>query len=90
MRRTDYIPYMMGERIPYLDAGPKAVYFGLSVKNDKKDMLRTVMEGVTYSLKDCLERIKELGVEAVEVRASGGGGRSRLWNRCRRMRLEQT
>jgi xylulokinase len=74
-----YLPYMMGERTPHLDADAKGVFFGLSAKHEKQDMIRAVMEGVVYSLMDCLEIIKGLGVDITEVRASGGGGKSRLW-----------
>jgi xylulokinase len=74
-----YLPYMMGERTPHLDPNARGVFFGLSAKHTKADMLRAVMEGVVYSLKDCLEIIKEMGVDISEVRASGGGGKSRLW-----------
>ena len=74
-----YLPYLMGERTPHLDSNAKGVFFGLSAKHEKPDMIRSVMEGVTYSLKDCLEIIKGMGVEINEVRASGGGGKSKLW-----------
>ena len=74
-----YLPYLMGERSPHLDAAAKGVFFGLSAKHEKPDMLRAVMEGVVYSLKDCLEIIKGMGVEVNEVRASGGGGKSPFW-----------
>ena len=74
-----YLPYLMGERTPHLDPYAKGVFFGLSAKHEKPDMIRSVMEGVVYSLKDCLEIIRNMGVEISEVRASGGGGRSRLW-----------
>lgn len=74
-----YLPYMMGERTPHLDPHAKGVFFGLSAKHEKQDMLRAVMEGVVYSLKDCLDIIKEMGVDVNEVRASGGGGKSELW-----------
>ena len=74
-----YLPYLMGERSPHLDAAAKGVFFGLSAKHEKQDMLRAVMEGVVYSLKDCLEIIKGMGVQINEVRASGGGGKSPLW-----------
>ncbi len=74
-----YLPYLMGERTPHLDADAKGVFFGLSAKHEKKEMIRSVMEGVVYSLKDCLEIIKEMGVDVSEVRASGGGGKSPLW-----------
>jgi len=74
-----YLPYLMGERTPHLDPNAKGVFFGLSAKHEKPDMIRAVMEGVVYSLKDCLEIIKEMGVNVSEVRASGGGGKSPLW-----------
>lgn len=74
-----YLPYLMGERTPHLDPNAKGVFFGLSAKHEKQDMVRSVMEGVVYSLKDCLEIIKEMGVNISEVRASGGGGKSPLW-----------
>lgn len=74
-----YLPYMMGERTPHLDPFARGVFFGLSAKHEKRDMIRSVMEGVVYSLKDCLEIIKGMGVDIREVRASGGGGKSRLW-----------
>ncbi|NLD46557.1 MAG: xylulokinase [Clostridiaceae bacterium] len=74
-----YLPYLMGERTPHLDPNAKGVFFGLSAKHEKPDMIRSVMEGVVYSLKDCLEIIREMGVDVSEVRASGGGGKSKLW-----------
>lgn len=74
-----YLPYLMGERTPHLDPFAKGVFFGISARHAKRDMLRAVMEGVGYSLKDCLEIIKGMGIEVKEVRASGGGGKSPLW-----------
>lgn len=74
-----YLPYLIGERTPHLDADAKGVFFGLSTVHKKRDMIRAVMEGVVYSLKDCLEIISGMGVSISEVRASGGGGKSRLW-----------
>lgn len=74
-----YLPYMMGERTPHLDPFAKGVFFGLSAKHDKRDMIRAVMEGVVYSLRDCLEIISGMGVNVSEIRASGGGGKSKLW-----------
>ncbi len=74
-----YLPYLMGERTPHLDPDAKGVFFGLSARHTRRDMLRAVMEGVSYSLKDCMEIIKGMGIEVNEVRASGGGGKSKLW-----------
>jgi xylulokinase len=74
-----YLPYLMGERTPHLDAVAKGVFFGLSAMHNKKDMIRAVMEGVVYSLRDCLEIIAGMGVNVSEIRASGGGGKSKIW-----------
>lgn len=74
-----YLPYLMGERTPHLNPDARGVFFGLSAIHNKNDMLRAVMEGVSYSLKDCMEIIKETGIQVNEVRASGGGGKSPLW-----------
>lgn len=74
-----YLPYLMGERTPHLDPDARGVFFGISAKHEKQDFVRAVMEGVVFSLKDCLQIIKEMGVEVSEVRASGGGGKSKLW-----------
>lgn len=74
-----YLPYLMGERTPHLDPDCRGVFFGLSAKHTKRDMLRSIMEGVAYSLCNCLDIIKEMGIGINEVRASGGGGKSSLW-----------
>ncbi len=74
-----YLPYLMGERTPHLDPNARGVFFGISARHEKPAFIRAIMEGVVYSLKDCLEIIKEMGVNITEVRASGGGGKSPLW-----------
>jgi xylulokinase len=74
-----YLPYLMGERTPHLDPYAKGVLFGMSAKHTRNDVIRAFMEGVAYSLKDCLEIIKDMDIKVNEVRASGGGGKSPLW-----------
>lgn len=74
-----YLPYLMGERTPHLDPDCRGVFFGISAKHTKREFLRAIMEGVAYSLRNCLDIIREMNVEIQEVRASGGGGKSRLW-----------
>jgi xylulokinase len=74
-----YLPYLMGERTPHLDPDARGVFFGLSARHTKADMLRAVMEGVGYSLKDCMNIITDMGIQVNEVRASGGGGKSKIW-----------
>lgn len=74
-----YLPYLMGERTPHLDPNCRGVFFGLSAMHQRRDMIRAVMEGVTYSLADCVSVIDEMGVEINGLYACGGGGKSALW-----------
>ncbi|MGN0622041.1 MAG: FGGY-family carbohydrate kinase, partial [Porcipelethomonas sp.] len=77
--RLLYLPYLMGERTPHLDPDARGVFFGLSAIHTKKDMLRAVMEGVVYSLRDCFEICREMGISINDMMACGGGGTSPLW-----------
>lgn len=74
-----YLPYLMGERTPHLDPDCRGVFFGLSAMHEKRDLMRAVMEGVTYSLNDCLNVLGEMGVKPESMLACGGGGRSAVW-----------
>lgn len=74
-----YLPYLMGERTPHLDANAKGAFFGLTGRHNRASMIRSILEGVAYSLRDGLEILKAIGVPLGEVRFSGGGGRSALW-----------
>ena len=78
-RRLIYLPYLMGERTPHLNPDCRGVFFGLSAIHTKADMLRAVMEGVSYSLLDCLDVLREMHVDVSEMMACGGGGKSRIW-----------
>lgn len=77
--RLLYLPYLMGERTPHLDPDCRGVFFGLSGMHTKYDLLRAVMEGVTYSQRDSVEILREMGVTTDEMLACGGGGSSALW-----------
>ena len=77
--RLLYLPYLMGERTPHLDANARGVFFGLSAMHKKRDMIRAVMEGVTYSLRDCLEVFRQMDIPVSAMTACGGGGTSHLW-----------
>jgi len=74
-----WMPYLMGERTPHLDASARGGWVGLTGKHTRADLIRAVLEGVSYSLKDCLEIIEELKITVRSVRVSGGGARSPLW-----------
>lgn len=74
-----YLPYLMGERTPHLDPDCRGVFFGLSAIHKKPDFLRAIMEGVSYSLKDCNDILVEMGVKVDEMMACGGGAKSPIW-----------
>ena len=74
-----YAPYLMGERTPHLDSDCRGMFFGLSAMHQRRDLLRAVMEGVAYSLNDCLGVLKQMGVAPETMLACGGGGKSPLW-----------
>ncbi len=74
-----FLPYLTGERCPYPDPHARGVFFGLNLTHDKRHVIRAVLEGVTFGLRDCFELIAGLGVEFTQVRASGGGSRSKFW-----------
>lgn len=77
--RLIYLPYLMGERTPHLDPDCRGAFVGLSGLHTRYDLLRAVMEGVTYSLKDCAAILDEMGVQPDVILACGGGGTSPLW-----------
>jgi xylulokinase len=74
-----WLPYLMGERTPHLDSTARGGWIGLTAKHTRADLLRSVLEGVSYSQKDCLDIIEAMGVSVESVRASGGGARSAFW-----------
>ncbi len=74
-----FLPYLSGDRSPHLDPDARGAFFGLSLRHTRGHLTRAVMEGVAFSLKDCLDLMKGLGVPAGEIRVTGGGARSELW-----------
>lgn len=74
-----YMPYLNGERTPHLDPNCRGAFVGLSTMHKKKDMIRAVMEGVSYSLRDCVEVMREMDISVTDMMACGGGGSSPLW-----------
>jgi xylulokinase len=74
-----WLPYLMGERTPHLDAAARGGWIGLTAKHTRADMIRAVLEGVAFSQKDCLDIIEVMGVPVHSVRLSGGGAKSEFW-----------
>jgi len=74
-----FLPYLMGERTPHLDARARGMWFGLTALHNRGHLIRSILEGVAFSLRDSLEIFRELGIPVEQVRASGGGSRSKVW-----------
>ncbi|HZU26758.1 MAG TPA: xylulokinase, partial [Bryobacteraceae bacterium] len=74
-----WLPYLMGERTPHLDATARGGWIGITAKHTRADLIRALLEGVSYSQKDCLDIIEGMGVPLSSVRASGGGAQSPFW-----------
>jgi xylulokinase len=76
-----FAPYLAGERTPHVDPDARGAFTGLSLRHDRGALARAVLEGVAFGLRDSLELLRDLGVEATFGRISGGGARSELWVR---------
>jgi xylulokinase len=74
-----FLPYLMGERTPHKDPNVKGIFFGLTIRHKKAHLVRSIMEGVAYGMRNSLEIMKELGVEIDQIRITSGGARSTLW-----------
>jgi xylulokinase len=74
-----YLPYLSGERTPHADPLARGCFIGLTLSHKRGHLARAVMEGVTYSMRDSLDIIRELKVPVKEIRASGGGSKNPLW-----------
>ncbi|HEV2983195.1 MAG TPA: xylulokinase, partial [Vicinamibacterales bacterium] len=74
-----WAPYLMGERTPYCDPNARAALVGLAASHGRGHIVRALMEGVAFSLRDTLSIFAELRVPVDSVRLGGGGSRSGLW-----------
>jgi len=74
-----FLPYLTGERTPHADPNAKGAWVGLTPRHGKNEIIRSVMEGITYGMKDSLEIIRGMGVEITQIRLSGGGAKSPFW-----------
>lgn len=74
-----WAPYLMGERTPHLDPDARAALVGITASHTRAHVVRAILEGVAFSLKDSFEILKELNVPCETIRLGGGGARSELW-----------
>jgi xylulokinase len=74
-----FLPYLSGERTPHADPDARACFIGLTLKHGRGHMVRAIMEGVAYAMRDSLAIIHSMNVPVKQIRASGGGSKSQLW-----------
>lgn len=77
--RLIYLPFLMGERTPHMNPRIRGAFVGLNVIHKEEHMLRAIMEGITYSLADCNNILRKLGIQVEHMRVCGGGSKSSLW-----------
>jgi xylulokinase len=74
-----FLPYLTGERTPHANPNARGALIGLTPRHGKNEVVRSVMEGITYAMMDSLTIIRDMGIEVGQIRLSGGGARSGLW-----------
>ena len=74
-----FLPYLTGERTPHADPHARGAWIGLTPRHGRPHLIRSIIEGATYAMKDSLEIIRSLGVPIDEIRVSGGGAKSPFW-----------
>ena len=74
-----FLPYLSGERTPHADPDARGCFIGLTLSHQRGHLIRSILEGVTYSMRESLAIFEGLGVPIKQIRASGGGARSALW-----------
>ncbi len=74
-----WTPYLMGERTPHLDANARGALVGLTASHTRSHVIRAILEGVAFSLRDSFTIFGEMQVPVNRIRLGGGGARSKLW-----------
>jgi len=74
-----FLPYLSGERTPHMDPSARGAWIGLSLAHNGDHLIRAVLEGVAFAMRDAWERVKTLGVAPPALRIVGGGAKSSIW-----------
>lgn len=85
------LPFLNGERSPYMDGNAKAILYGLTLSHTRNDIIRAAMESVVYSFRDCINVFRDMELPVGdEIIASGGGAKSDLWLQMQADILQKT
>jgi xylulokinase len=74
-----FLPYLSGERCPHPDPNAKGAFIGLTPRHNRSHLVRSVLEGITFGMREQIQIFREIQIPINEVRASGGGARSNFW-----------
>jgi xylulokinase len=74
-----FLPYLMGERSPHWNSAARGVFLGLILSHSRADMIRAVLEGVSFNLRIILDAFTAQGIQIPAIRVIGGGARGALW-----------
>jgi xylulokinase len=74
-----FLPYLTGERTPHADPFARGCWIGLSNMHGRAELARSVIEGITFAMRDSLEIVRGMGVPVRQIRVTGGGARSGFW-----------
>ncbi len=77
--RLLFLPFLMGERTPHMNPNCRGTFIGINAVHTRNHFLRAIMEGITHSLADCNNILKEIGETVTSMRVCGGGSRSKIW-----------
>jgi xylulokinase len=74
-----FLPYLMGERTPHLNANARGAWVGLALSHTRGHLMRAAFEGVAFAIRDGFEALLETGIEVPALRLAGGGTRVQIW-----------
>lgn len=74
-----FLPYLTGERCPHLDPNARGGWIGITARTTRDMLIRALLEGVTFGMRDAIEIMQRMNISISQIRASGGGARSRFW-----------
>ena len=74
-----FLPYLTGERCPHPDPSARGGWVGLTARTTRPMLIRSLLEGVTFGMRDALDIIRGMAIPVAQVRATGGGAKSNFW-----------
>ncbi|WP_421102889.1 xylulokinase, partial [Sporosarcina psychrophila] len=74
-----FTPYLMGERTPHADAAIRASFIGMDSSHQRKDFVRAILEGITFSLNETIDIFRQNGKQIDTVISIGGGAKNEVW-----------